>query len=564
MMAGARPPLAPTVVLGGVLIFVFFFAGLGGYDLSAPDEPRFGLVAQEMLRDGHWLLPHRNQQPYPDKPPLLFWLIAGIAALINQGTVNAWCARLPSALSAAWIVVLLWHWVRRTGGSQMHAHLTALVLMSTFLFFFEARMAQIDMLLCGLVTTSLIVGYQALTTGGRRSIGLGLLWGLGILAKGPVGYLVPAGALGLFTLFRGEGAWRRYPWGALLWGLVPVLAWLGALFAIVLAQGQWEYFANLVFKQTVTRAINPWHHIKPFYYFGITFLHDFLPWTPIFLLALPWRRDARRQLRDPEKLAWAVVFFTLFFFSLSKGKRNIYILPAYPFAAYLSAGWLAGLFGRQTWPGRAKIAALLPGVALILGGAGAGAAASGIFPLTIKGVPDAPPFLALGLASLGMLVCGIFSVRGVVGERPAWFMGGAVAGVAVLVLVVYGAILPWIGPYRSGRNFMEQASAIIAAESDDPVVGMIQYRSAYRLYGTYPIVELASEFGTPRPDLPKPMAFWQAHSDGWIIATHEYWLPTRTLHDIPHEIRLRQQVGHRQPVLLIRLKPFHSQDQPES
>lgn len=548
-----RPYL--TLALGAALVLSFFFVGLGAYDLAAPDEPRFALVAQEMLRDGHWILPHRNNQPYPDKPPLLFWLIAGFTIMFNHGVVDAWSARLPSALSATWILGLLWYWVRQTGGSKRLANLTALVLGSTFLFFFEARMAQIDMLLCGLIATALVLGYQALIGQRRHTFSLGICLGLGILAKGPVGYLVPAGALGLFALFLGRGAWRKYPWRALIWGLIPVLAWLGALLSVVIAGGQWDYFVNLVFKQTVTRAFNPWHHYKPFYYFGITLFHDFLPWTPFLLLALPWRRERRRSLTDPQKLAWAVVLFTLFFFSLSKGKRNIYILPLYPFAAYLVADRLSELYGKLKWSWMEKAAALLPGLALIVGGAGSLAISSGKIPLSIKGVPDPPPLVALGLGGAVILICGMISLAGTWRGNGSRFVTGTVAGLAVFVLTACTAVLPWIGPYRSGRHFMENAMAIIAAESDQPAVGMIQYRSAYRLYGNYPLVELATEFGTPRPDLPKVMEFWKDHPDGWVIATDEYWLPTKTLHPIPHRIRLREQVGRRQPVLLIQLLP---------
>jgi len=553
---------ALTLGVGAILIIVFFFVGLGAYDLSAPDEPRFALVAREMLTDGHWILPHRNNQPYPDKPPLLFWLIAGCATLLNGGTVNAWTARLPSALSAAWVVGLLWHWVRRTHGTRLVANLTALTLMSCFLFFFEARMAQIDMLLCGLTTTALILGHQTLQGTRRHALAMGMCLGLGILAKGPVGYLVPAGALLVYAFFKGDGTWRRYPVSALAWGLLPALLWLGALLIMVMAGGQWDYFINLVFKQTVTRAFNPWHHMKPVYYFGTTLLYDFLPWTPLLLLALPWRKAQRRKLTDSQKLAWAALVFTLVFFSLSKGKRNIYILPAFPFAAYLAAARLAELFAKERWSGIEKILTSLLAAALALGGGGMLLLAGEIIPLKINGIPDPPPLMAIGLAGAGILACGILAARGIWRNDAAWFTGGTVTGMMLLVLAAYGAVLPWIGPYRSGRHFMEQAAAIMAAESEDPVVGMIQYRSAYRLYGNYPIVELATEFGTPRPDLPKPMEFWRDHPDGWIIATYEYWLPTKTLHKIPHRIRLRQQVGNRQPVLLVRL--FSSEEKARS
>ena len=93
------------------LVFIFFFLGLGGYDLTAPDEPHFALVAHEMLTDNHWVLPHRNQNPYPDKPPFFFWTIALFSALAG-GTVNAWTARLPTAVAATLILWIIWRWSR--------------------------------------------------------------------------------------------------------------------------------------------------------------------------------------------------------------------------------------------------------------------------------------------------------------------------------------------------------------------------------------------------------------------------------------------------------------------
>lgn len=66
MFKRIEPKHLLILVLGALL---FLFWGLGGYDLSAPDEPRFALVAREMIRDNPWLVPHRNQRSYPDKPP---------------------------------------------------------------------------------------------------------------------------------------------------------------------------------------------------------------------------------------------------------------------------------------------------------------------------------------------------------------------------------------------------------------------------------------------------------------------------------------------------------------
>ena len=52
---------------------VVLAAGIGMRDPWPPDEPRFALVARQMLESGQWLFPHRGMELYADKPPLLMW-----------------------------------------------------------------------------------------------------------------------------------------------------------------------------------------------------------------------------------------------------------------------------------------------------------------------------------------------------------------------------------------------------------------------------------------------------------------------------------------------------------
>ena len=65
----------PWLVL--VLVVVAMLAsGIGLRDPWPADEPRFALVAQEMLVTGKFWIPHRGGELYADKPPIFIWLTA--------------------------------------------------------------------------------------------------------------------------------------------------------------------------------------------------------------------------------------------------------------------------------------------------------------------------------------------------------------------------------------------------------------------------------------------------------------------------------------------------------
>src|SRR3970040_3158278 len=74
--------------------FLFLF-NTGKRGLGAPDEPRYAQVSKEMRDSGNFIVPHLNSEPYPDKPPLLFWLINVFS--IPFGKITALSSRLRSS-----------------------------------------------------------------------------------------------------------------------------------------------------------------------------------------------------------------------------------------------------------------------------------------------------------------------------------------------------------------------------------------------------------------------------------------------------------------------------------
>jgi len=125
--------------------------GLGLREPWAPDEPRFALVANDMLRSGDWLFPRVGGDLYADKPPVFFWLLA--VAMSITGSLRAGFL-LPSLLAGIGSTWLVYDLLRRVRGREA-ALAGGFVLLLTFQFTWQARQAQIDGVLCFFVTLSL-------------------------------------------------------------------------------------------------------------------------------------------------------------------------------------------------------------------------------------------------------------------------------------------------------------------------------------------------------------------------------------------------------------------------
>ena len=304
-----------------------------GYDLWAPDEPYFGEGAREMISDGHWLVPHVNGAVTTDKPPLFFWLIAIFS--LPFGKVLPLTARIPSALAMLGSVALTMRLGRRLWGER-EGMLAGLILATTYLPWDKARSAQIDALLCFLILASLSA-FEAFRAGDLKGRYAGLLfWGisaLAVLAKGPVGIILPFGiALCTLAFDRNLNAWRNFApvTGPFLF-FILIGSW--ALPASLL-NGQEYSVWGVLKKHFVERAVYGMHHKQPFWYYLKVMPVQLLPWTGLvpgaFLLAWKNRRREKWFL-----MIWAV--FVILFFSISSEKRDLYTLPAFPAFALLMA-----------------------------------------------------------------------------------------------------------------------------------------------------------------------------------------------------------------------------------
>ncbi|NOY54178.1 MAG: glycosyltransferase family 39 protein, partial [Deltaproteobacteria bacterium] len=335
-----------------LLAALVFFYNLGDISLWDPDEPRGAVIAHEMLQRGDWIHLSYNGHPVTDnpalvKPPLYYWSIALFSAL--QGHVDEFSARLPSALAGITTAILVFFLGARIFGTKT-GFLGGLIFISNHMLFEQARSAEIDMTLTFLITAALFLFYHCYHEHYRP----GWLYpayaalGLAVLAKGPVGVIVPLMIAFLYLLARRDlKAIGKIKLPA---GLLIILAVASPWFIL---EGR-AFGAEFFFRQNFERFFHAFDHIQPWYYYFVKLPIHFLPWTLLLPAAVAyWFR--RRKEKNPGRtflLIWFIATFV--FFSLSQSKRSLYIVPLYPALSLLVAEALERISSEQ------NLASLLP------------------------------------------------------------------------------------------------------------------------------------------------------------------------------------------------------------
>jgi 4-amino-4-deoxy-L-arabinose transferase-like glycosyltransferase len=325
---------------------VLYFVNLGQWDLWSPDEPRYAQVAKEMVARGDWILMHYNGKVYPDKPPLFFWLVT-LSSYLWQG-FNSFSVRFVPALFGT-LTVLITFFVGKTLFSSRAGFLSGLVLATSFEFAYLSTRANMDTMLTFFTTGSLLCffhwyrypsplpngpAYVAKATRKLSIYGFYVGMAFATLAKGPVGFILPL-LVGLFYLSV-QKDWKAIKEMKLLPGLLLFVGIVLSWYLPALLRGGEDYLNLTLFKHTISRYSEGWSKPRPFYYYLYNFPIDFLPWI-LFLPAAIVYGYSREMIEKRREFFFILLWFALIFifFSSSKGKRSLYLLPLYPTAALL-------------------------------------------------------------------------------------------------------------------------------------------------------------------------------------------------------------------------------------
>ena len=347
-------------VVVGIFLFLFsiyfaFFHHFANRDFWSSHEARAAMNANSILDGSSNFLPKiYDGSDDLQKPPFYYWLVATISR-IRASEVDAISVRLPSAIAASGIIVLLFLFLWKNHDLYAGA-LGAVILLTCIHFGWLARIGRIDMAMAFFTTSSVLAFYQAGKSEGKTKLILLVLTYVSILIsvlmKGlPALVLVlPLFAFWFFfdafyyettkgshskfeLLFRSLRDYRVIP------GLLSVvfLSWI--YFYWINKQSDGKFYEVFFGYHHWVRALGngalrshpPWFYIYQFFI-------DFAPWSPIFygsVIGVFCTNRFKLSSLHWFGLIWFLVMF--FVLSLVSYKRADYLLPAYPGAAIFLA-----------------------------------------------------------------------------------------------------------------------------------------------------------------------------------------------------------------------------------
>ena len=370
-----------------LLAWLVFFNALSSTGLLDETEPLFAEAARQMTVTGDWITPYYNGVTRFDKPPLIYWLMAIAYQTIGP---TAFAARLPSALAGTLLIGFCFYTLQARPNqasptqeitpsppypltpSRLLPYLAAAILALNTQVLFFGRTGYSDMLLNFCFGGALLAFWRGYGQPDRPQIqsrwygAMYSLMALGVLTKGPVAIVLPAGIILLFLLsvgqFRQGLRELRVLRGSVLF-LAIAVPWYGLVW-----QRNGAAFGDAFFGthnlERFTHVVND--HRGPWYYHWLILAVGFLPWSVYLPGAIahvlrqrPWQHPDRHRHLGLFALLWFLV--VMGFFTIAVTKYFSYSLPAVLAGAILVARWWSQMAaqGERNWGAKLSIAVSL-------------------------------------------------------------------------------------------------------------------------------------------------------------------------------------------------------------
>jgi len=422
--------------------FLLFSFGLSEITTQQSDETYYLSSGLNMVQTGNWITPvFEGRQLRFQKPILFYWLVALSFKIFG---VNIFSGRLPSVIFAVAGILLVYYFSMILFHNYRGALFSALVLLSSSLYYLNARAARTDIVLTFLITLSMFFFARGFFEEKNRRwyyILSFIVMGLATMTKGPPGFLVPFVTMVIFLAAfpKNRTALTAIlnPW-LYIFFLLIVVPWPLAMY---LLHGK-RFIDCFFFGELVTRvgksSIDLFSNIG--YYLG-TIVRHFFPWS-IFLAigVLSTKREENSRNQIMFLFLWLIVTFAMFTFFVSS-RHSRYLLPLSPALALLCGEYLVRMEKQGAGEARAfklavlSILALFVVLALIL-------LFLTFIILSFSYYGFIFCVLAFGVLLIGTILLGRFYKRGIFPPIPATIAGT----MAIVAFILIGGIIPSIVP----------------------------------------------------------------------------------------------------------------------
>ncbi len=555
------------IIIGiGCLIF---FTHLGSARLWDRDEPRNAGCAVEMMERGDLVVPMFNDELRPQKPALLYWLIISAYQIFGVGE---FAARFWSAVLAIGTMLATYGIGRRLFNPSVALY-SAIVLGTSMMFVVAGRAATPDSVLvfcCTVATLLYVLGTFAPKANAADAptlrwagyyfpqrlpwvIGIYAMLGLAVLAKGPVGFILPCAIIGMFMLIMRLPPIDNEQWNSRGWltriavaSLRPfhpshflstllamrpfilaatVLVVAAPWYIIVGIQTNWDWPTQFLFTENLARATSTFeNHDGGIFYYPFMLILGFFPWSVFFG---PMILEVDRRVTRKHHWGMAYVFLLCWIgvqvglFSLAQTKLPSYITPCYPALALLTGTFLHQIVTRTT--STTESFQRMSFGTMIFSGLLITAA------LVFAGNQYLSGDLRLAMVGLVPIVGGVFALLFHLRDDNQHAVLSLCAFAVVFVTSVFGFGTTVVDKHRKSNDLLLQ---VADQQSTSAVATFGCLESSWVYYGGRPIYELAPQDQRgdwkdnrknewDRKQWPSPEQFTATHPDSMIITTRE-------------------------------------------
>lgn len=569
LLKGQGWMLGSALAIAGVI----FFFNLGDAPLWDRDEPRNAGCAVEMMRRSDWVVPIFNDELRFQKPVLLYWLMM---SAYNVWGVNEFAARFWSALLAVGTVSVTFGIAKQLFNVRV-AFLSGVILCSNLMFVVAARAATPDSALIFFSTAAIgcwVWGSNRNRGSGGRVLcrsfkqlspvwllSMAVCMGLGMLAKGPVAFVMPMAIMGLFLLVARQANFHPHKTTAgkptntqrplsvgdslrraakavrpvvnpvhfvrttfamrpfLLLGLglliaAPWYVWAGAR-----TDGDFLhiFFLSEHFGRATTAFEN---HRGGVWFYPVAILAGFFPWSLFWLPVTVILYRSRKKWGDGVGLMLCWIGVQVAVFSIAQTKLPSYVTPCYPALAMLTARCL------QIWIQREVVIATgwMYAVMLTAVGVGGGWIAVGV----VVAIYYLPGLWSLPLIGAVIVISGAYAILKLRQEKIEEAVTCFAVGAVVFVSALFGVGASDLATAQDNQKILNKIASLphnVGVASFQCLESTWPFYSGRTIYETRvdarPKCIARNKFWKPKP-VTTPESFAMQHQQCVFITTDQW------------------------------------------